>query len=125
MPIANKRKSGDHAGMESSSSKSSKSEDTIWVVLLRNKQTKAVLYTEAGKDFVDLLLSFLTLPMGKVLQLFRDARGSGLKPLGAAIANVYSSFQEFEDTHLYVNKNILLEQKAVCVACSDVPTFCG
>lgn len=31
-----------------------------------DKERKKVLYAEAGKDFVDVLFSFLTLPLGTI-----------------------------------------------------------
>lgn len=39
------------------------------VTLLRCKSTGRVLFLEAGKDFVDTLISFLTLPLGTVIKL--------------------------------------------------------
>jgi hypothetical protein len=43
--------------------------DLVRVQLLVEKSTKRVLYMEAGKDFVDLLFSFLMLPTGTVIKL--------------------------------------------------------
>ncbi len=43
--------------------------DLIRVQLLVQKSTKRVLYMEAGKDFVDMLFSFLMLPIGAVIKL--------------------------------------------------------
>jgi hypothetical protein len=43
--------------------------DLVRVQLLVQKSTKRVLYMEAGKDFVDMLFSFLMLPTGAVLKL--------------------------------------------------------
>ncbi len=43
--------------------------DLIRVQLLVQKSTKRVLYMEAGKDFVDMLFSFLMLPTGAVIKL--------------------------------------------------------
>lgn len=39
------------------------------VSVLRSKQTRKVLFLEAGKDFVDTLLSFLLLPVGTILRM--------------------------------------------------------
>ena len=47
----------------------SSNESTIQVTLLCSKANGRVLYLEAGKDFVDILLSFLTLPVGTVIKL--------------------------------------------------------
>jgi hypothetical protein len=43
--------------------------DLVRVQLLVEKSTKRALYMEAGKDFVDLLFSFLMLPTGTVIKL--------------------------------------------------------
>ncbi len=43
--------------------------DLVRVQLLVQKSTKRVLYMEAGKDFVDMLFSFLMLPTGAVIKL--------------------------------------------------------
>ena len=42
---------------------------SVQVTLLRCKSTGRVLFLEAGKDFVDTLISFLTLPLGTVIKL--------------------------------------------------------
>ena len=42
---------------------------SVQVTLLRCKSTGRVLFLEAGKDFVDTLISFLTLPLGTVMKL--------------------------------------------------------
>lgn len=76
---------------------------------------------EAGKELVDLLLSFLILPTGTVLQLFQEGRSDGAKSLGAAITNVYTSFQKLDNSSLYVHNDVLLKQKAVCAALSELP----
>jgi hypothetical protein len=39
------------------------------VQLLVQKSNKRVLYMEAGKDFVDVLFSFLMLPIGAAIKL--------------------------------------------------------
>lgn len=43
--------------------------DLVRVQLLVQKSSKRVLYMEAGKDFVDMLFSFLMLPTGAVIKL--------------------------------------------------------
>lgn len=70
---------------------------------------------EAGKNFVDLLLSFLTLPTGTVLKLLTAANS---KPPGA-ISNVFDSVKHLEKSSLYVDKDVLLEQKPFCPAFSN------
>jgi hypothetical protein len=47
------------------------------VQLLVQKSNKRVLYMEAGKDFVDVLFSFLMLPIGAVIKLI--SQGTNLQ----------------------------------------------
>jgi hypothetical protein len=48
---------------------SKESANLVRVQLLVQKSNKRVLYMEAGKDFVDVLFSFLVLPTGAVIKL--------------------------------------------------------
>jgi hypothetical protein len=50
-----------------------KVDPTIPITLLFSKATRQVLCLEAGKDFVDTLLGFLTLPMGCIIKLLEEA----------------------------------------------------
>uniref|UniRef100_R7W805 DUF674 family protein n=1 Tax=Aegilops tauschii TaxID=37682 RepID=R7W805_AEGTA len=43
---------------------------TVAVKLFIDKEKKRVLFAESDKDFVDILFSFLTLPLGTVVRLF-------------------------------------------------------
>jgi hypothetical protein len=49
--------------------RSKESANLFRVQLLVQKSNQRVLYMEAGKDFVDLLFSFLMLPTGAVIKL--------------------------------------------------------
>ncbi|KAE8794797.1 hypothetical protein D1007_30334 [Hordeum vulgare] len=46
------------------------SRPTVAVKLFINKEKKRVLFAESDKDFVDILFSFLTLPLGTIIRLF-------------------------------------------------------
>ncbi|CAK9255492.1 unnamed protein product [Sphagnum jensenii] len=52
---------------------STKEEETIGITLLFSKLSRQVLCVEAGKDFVDMLVGFLTLPMGCIVKLLTQA----------------------------------------------------
>ncbi|MCH90559.1 DUF674 family protein, partial [Trifolium medium] len=41
-------------------------EEYVQLKLLINKESNKVLFAEAGKDFVDILCSFLTMPLGTI-----------------------------------------------------------
>ncbi len=49
--------------------RSKESANLFRVQLLVQKSNKRVLYMEAGKDFVDVLFSFLMLPIGAAIKL--------------------------------------------------------
>ncbi|KAL4381547.1 hypothetical protein AHAS_Ahas04G0144400 [Arachis hypogaea] len=51
------------------SSSSTKAGDQVCLKLLIHREKKIVLFAEAGKDFVDALFSFLTLPLGDIVRL--------------------------------------------------------
>ncbi|KAK8965353.1 hypothetical protein KSP40_PGU022031 [Platanthera guangdongensis] len=61
-------------------------ENEINLKLLLNKENNNILYAEVGEDFINLLFSFLTFPLGSVFRLFFDSIS-----LGGCIKNLYSS----------------------------------
>lgn len=50
-----------------------KVDPTLPITLLFSKATRQVLCVEAGKDFVDTLMGFLTLPVGCIVKLLEQA----------------------------------------------------
>ncbi|CAM6045410.1 unnamed protein product [Sphagnum compactum] len=80
--------------------------DLVRVQLLVQKSTKRVLYMEAGKDFVDMLFSFLMLPTGAVIKLI--SQGLDEWPVGA-ISNIFKSVDNLNASFMNIGcKNILL-----------------
>ncbi|KAK7373849.1 hypothetical protein VNO80_07269 [Phaseolus coccineus] len=57
-------------------------EKSISLKLMVLKEQSKVVFAEARKDFVDVLFSFLTLPLGTILRLVR--KESKLQPLEVA-----------------------------------------
>ncbi|PNX68281.1 hypothetical protein L195_g056963, partial [Trifolium pratense] len=55
--------------MASSATQSSERGDNVSLKVMVDKVRNKVVYAEAGKDFVDVLFSFLTLPMGTIARL--------------------------------------------------------
>lgn len=55
------------------------------VTAMMHKSTNMLLYVEADEDFVDFILGFLTIPLGRVVSLL-----GGKTPL-KSIDNVYNS----------------------------------
>lgn len=70
-----------------SSAATTKSQE-IRITVLQNKSTNKVAYAEAGEDFLDLIFSFLVLPLGLVIKLLAGSSSIG------CIDNLYHSIDE-------------------------------
>ena len=81
----------------------------ITLKLLQDKITEKILYTEAGDDFVDVLLSFLTFPLGSIVKLLN--KQSSL----SCVDNLYNSVDFLAAAGDYFKsgdcKNMLLAPK--------------
>ncbi|KAL9282172.1 hypothetical protein AtEden1_Chr5g0127811 [Arabidopsis thaliana] len=62
----------------------------IKLKLLIDEEKNKVVFVEAGKDFVDLLFSFLTLPMGTIVRLLEMYKKSQKIAIGS-FNNIYAS----------------------------------
>ncbi|KAK1400725.1 hypothetical protein POM88_000330 [Heracleum sosnowskyi] len=71
-------------------SSSTKTEETIALKLIINSINNTVLYAEAANDFVNLLCSFLTFPIGFLFQKNLNL------PFSGCIDNVYKSINTIE-----------------------------
>ncbi|KAJ0101351.1 hypothetical protein Patl1_06272 [Pistacia atlantica] len=69
--------------------------------LMIDKGAKKVLFAEAGKDFVDVLFNLLSLKLGTVIKLLRDANMVG------CIGNLYPSLENLNKDYLQPNQNKL------------------
>ncbi|KAK8916931.1 hypothetical protein KSP39_PZI022653 [Platanthera zijinensis] len=67
-------------------------EDTIVLKLFLNVINNTVLYAEVEEDFINLLFSFLTFPLGSIFGLFSD----GVSSFGGCIGNLYSSMENMD-----------------------------
>ncbi|XP_077245030.1 uncharacterized protein LOC143884992 [Tasmannia lanceolata] len=72
--------------------------------LLVDKKANKVLFAEAGKDFIDFLMSLLVLPVGSVIRLVSK------KKMVGCIGEVYESVENLSDTYTQPghDKNLLL-----------------
>ncbi|KAM0996087.1 hypothetical protein ACFX13_006201 [Malus domestica] len=88
-------------------------EDNISIKLIISKSKNIVCYAEAGEDFVNLLFSFLTLPLGFVAKQIQDGSLKG------CIDQLYRSVQDLDAQHLKSNhhKEMLVNPKLA-------PGFC-
>eukprot|EP01018_Ginkgo_biloba_P013129 Gb_34294 [translate_table: standard] len=64
------------------------------VKLVVNKKTQRIMYAEAGKDFVDMLFSFLILPTGAIAKLLAESNSKSPEGMAVScITNLYNSVQ--------------------------------
>lgn len=69
-------------------------EEQVSLKLVVNKETNKVLFAEAEKDFVDVLCSFLTLPLGTIARLVGQSTNIG------CLNSLYQSVANLEVKHL-------------------------
>ncbi|KAG6758400.1 hypothetical protein POTOM_038745 [Populus tomentosa] len=67
--------------------------------LLIDSKHNRVVFAEAGKDFVDFLLSLLALPVGTVIRLLTKSTMIG------CIANLYGSLEKLDESYMQPNQN--------------------
>lgn len=76
-------------------------EEVVSLKLLVNTDTNKVLFAEADKDFVDILCSFLTLPLGTIARLIQ--KKSNIEPVTIGCLN--SLYQSVENMGLFTDYN--------------------
>jgi len=85
---------------------------TISLKVLVNKENNKVVFAEAGKDFVDVLLSFITLPLGTIARLV--AKESNVQPVKiGSLSTLYESVSHLEEKFLWIQtcKEMLLQPR--------------
>jgi hypothetical protein len=88
--------------------------DKITLRLMVDKQNKRVLYAEATKDFVDVLLSFLTLPLGTIARLVAQESKSNIEAMRfGSISSLYQSVTDLDQQYLWSEtcKEMLLKPR--------------
>ncbi|RHN46341.1 hypothetical protein MtrunA17_Chr7g0241201 [Medicago truncatula] len=74
--------------------------DKVTLRVLVDKQKSKVVYAEAGKDFVDALFSFLTLPLGTIARLV--AKESDIEAvIFGSINSLYQSVTDLDQQYLF------------------------
>lgn len=78
-----------------------------------NKQKSKVLFEEANSDVVDVLLSFLTLPLGKVVKMLEKHYGNEA-PIVGSITTLYRGLVNLDSSHFCVvgAKQMLLNARS-------------
>ncbi|CAJ2670647.1 unnamed protein product [Trifolium pratense] len=86
--------------------------DKVTLRVIVDKGRNQVVYAEAGKDFVDVLFSFLTLPLGTIAKLV--AKESNIEAVRfGSISSIYESVSDLDQQHLwsYNCKEMLLKPR--------------
>ncbi|KAL0888815.1 hypothetical protein Bca101_012798 [Brassica carinata] len=86
----------------------------ISLKLLIDKEKNKVVFAEAGEDFVDILFSFLTLPMGTIVRLLETHQKSKSVPIGC-FNNIYASVASIAMKHFgtEASKQMLLYPRSL------------
>ncbi|CAN1234172.1 hypothetical protein LINPERPRIM_LOCUS4139 [Linum perenne] len=89
---------------------STNSESQVSLKLLIDKQTRKLVYGEAGKEFVDFLLTILSLPLGTVTMLLSKNNMVGCL---ASLGSLYQSIENLNDTYIIQSKSSILNPEAL------------
>ncbi|KAL6529636.1 hypothetical protein OROGR_015259 [Orobanche gracilis] len=75
-----------------------------------NKQKTKVLFAEADSDFTNVLLSFLTLPLGKIVRLLEQQYKDDAPVIGS-LTSLYNGLSNLDSTHFSTEgaKQMLLD----------------
>ncbi|PSS02899.1 Interleukin-1 alpha like [Actinidia chinensis var. chinensis] len=75
----------------------SEASQSITLKILVEKEKNRVVFAEANKDFVDVIFSFLTMPIGTIVSLTREHL---LKRESGCLNNLYESVEKLDEEHL-------------------------
>ncbi|XP_073153347.1 uncharacterized protein [Henckelia pumila] len=71
------------------------------------KESNKVLYAEVDSDFADVLLSFLTLPLGTIVRLLIKHYGN-FAPILGSLNSLYAGLQNMDDSHFWTEEGKLM-----------------
>ncbi|KAE9446837.1 hypothetical protein C3L33_21262, partial [Rhododendron williamsianum] len=97
----------------------SEASQTMRLKILVEKEKNRIVFVEANKDFVDVLFSFLTIPLGTIVRLTRE---NFLEGEIGCLNNLYESLEKFDEDFLSSeHKGMLLHPRcATDVYCRDL-----
>ncbi|MCD7448775.1 hypothetical protein HAX54_045989 [Datura stramonium] len=97
-----------------------KQESKILLKLLVDEKNDQVVAAESVVDFVDILISFLTLPLGTIIRLIKTEAGTV-----GCMNNLYQSVENLDEEDLYTEhcKTMLLNPRNTCYM--NVECRCG
>ncbi|CAJ1949178.1 unnamed protein product [Sphenostylis stenocarpa] len=96
----------------------SKQEPKLPLTLLVDKERNCVVAAEASGDFIDILFSFLTLPLGTIIRLVSKKQGCNEAEEIGCLSNLYQSLESSGDKVFwnYICKKMLLCPRNPCEA---------
>ncbi|GER43100.1 hypothetical protein STAS_19918 [Striga asiatica] len=98
--------------MSTTSSSSDTGEYKLQLKVMVNRQQTKVLFAEADSDFADVLLSFLTLPLGKIIRMLKSYYEDNEPPLGS-LTTLYDSLSRLDNALFWTagGKQMLLDPR--------------
>ncbi|XP_058764026.1 uncharacterized protein LOC131637460 [Vicia villosa] len=96
--------------MAATTDATTQTEEYVSLKLVLNEKGNKVLFAEAGKDFVDILCSFLTMPLGTIARLVEKESSIGPVTLGC-LNSLYQSVADLDESCFYNDavKQMLLQ----------------
>ncbi|XP_075079802.1 uncharacterized protein LOC107785506 [Nicotiana tabacum] len=76
-------------------------ESRVSLKLLVDDKKNQVIAAESNRDFVDILFSFLTFPIGTKIRLTNSQPMSKISPISTCMNNLYQSVENLIVKHLY------------------------
>ncbi|XP_016458729.1 uncharacterized protein LOC107782365 [Nicotiana tabacum] len=91
-------------------------ESRVPLKLLVDDKKNRVIAAESNRDFVDILFSFLTFPIGTIIRLTNSQPMSKISPISTCMNNLYRSVENLSVKHLYSEncKSVLLNPRNPC-----------
>ncbi|XP_045798135.1 uncharacterized protein LOC123892395 [Trifolium pratense] len=83
--------------MAAAATNTTQTETSVSLKLLLNEESNKVLFAEAGKDFVDILCSFLTMPLGTIARLVEKETSIGPVSVGC-LNSLYKSVADLDQS---------------------------
>ncbi|KZV58232.1 hypothetical protein F511_35471 [Dorcoceras hygrometricum] len=82
-------------------------EDRFYLKVMTIKESCKVLYAEVDSEFADVLLSFLTLPLGTIMRLLIEHYGNNAPILGS-LKSLYVGLQNLDGCHFWTEAGKLM-----------------
>lgn len=75
--------------------------ERVAIRVLVDKEKNKVVYAEAGNDFVDVLFSFLTLPLGTIARFMKKESDNIEAVKVGSLSSLYQSLSDLDEQYLW------------------------